>query len=69
MHIFEQPDSWAGRNDDASTPHRPDDIVVPAPVASVAHVSESDEWNPLVPAGSRWTPRGRRATHRGNGKH
>lgn len=43
---------------------------VPAPVASVAHVSESDpEWNPIVPENKTWAPRGRRATHRAAGKH
>ena len=68
MHISEQPDPSPGQNDSV-TPPRADEAVVPAPVASGAHVSKSDQWNRLVPAGSRWTPRDRRATHRAMGKH
>ena len=64
MHISDQP------HPPSVPPHAYDDqIVPPAPVASVAHVSESDDWNPIVPNDSTWTPRGRRATHRVNGKH
>ena len=59
---------------DQSHPYFPpqpysEDVVPPAPVASVAHVSETDDWNPIVPRDSAWVPRGRRATHRAHGKH
>lgn len=68
MHIFEQPDPSGGQNDSV-TPPWAGEAGIPAPVASAAHLSKSDQLNRLVPAGSRWTPRDRRATHRAMGKH
>jgi len=68
MHIDEQPappEREGGHPYPMSTPDE-----VPAPVASVAHVSEADdEWNPILPDNKAWSPRGRRATHRATGKH
>jgi hypothetical protein len=68
MQIHEQP--HVPERDDSSEHPLTGQHAVPAPVASVAHVSEAvDEWNPIVPDNTTWTPRGRRATHRANGKH
>jgi hypothetical protein len=66
MHISEQPETTTGQHGDNE---QDDSTVVPAPVASVAHVGEAADWNPLLPRDSTWTPRARRATHRANGKH
>lgn len=67
MHIHEQPHPPEG----GTSPHPlSDQHDVPAPVASVAHVSEAgDTWNPIVPDNHTWSPRGQRATHRATGKH
>ncbi len=37
------------------------------PVASVAHVSETEVWTRILPDRSNWRPRSRRATHRSRG--